>query len=161
MRFVARSYLTPVITFFGSAVLCACAASPDTGRASLSIAMNAAAINAGQTGRAIFTPLGDQTQVTIIVSGVPPELVARPVQLYTFLYRGYCSNLAPEASYALTEHVLAQMPASSAVASMGRPLTVANVAPISLDELRRESYAIRVTTSPADGNREIFCGDIR
>lgn len=123
--------------------------------------MNAAAINAGQTGRAILTPLGDQTQVTIIVSGVPAELVARPVHLYTFLYRGSCSNLAPQASYSLTERVRAETPASSAVATIGRPLTVANVAPIALDELRRESYAIRVTTSPADGNREIFCGDIR
>jgi len=123
--------------------------------------MNAAAINAGQTGRAFFAPLGDRTQVTIIVSGVPRELVARPVQLYTFLYRGSCSNLAPEASYSLTERILAQTPASSAVTSMGRPLTVTNAAPISLDELRRERYAIRVTTAPADGNREIFCGDIR
>jgi hypothetical protein len=161
VRFETRNYLSLVIAFLGSAMLWACAASPDTRRDSFGIAMNAAAINAGQTGRAIFTPLGDQTQVTIIVSGVPPELVARPVHLYTFLYRGSCGNLASESSYSLTENVLAQTPASSAVAPIGRPLTVANVAPVALDELRRESYAVRVTTSPADGNREIFCGDIR
>jgi hypothetical protein len=127
----------------------------------VNIAMTAARINAGQTGRAILTPLGGRTQVTIIVSGVPPELVARPAHLYTYLDRGSCGNPASESSYALTERVLAATPGSSAIATGGGPLTVSNVAPISIHVLQNEGYAVRVTTSPADGSRELFCGDIR
>ena len=106
--------------------------------------MTAAPINAGQTGRAVLTPLGDKTQATIIVSGVPPELVARPVHLYTFLYAGSCGNRASKPSYALTERVLAETPASSPVAPVRGPLTVSNVAPISIDALQRDGYAVGV-----------------
>ena len=119
--------------------------------------LTAARINAGETGRAILVPLGERTQVTIIVSGVPVELASRPVHLYTFVYGGACDNPLAKASYALTERVLAQ----SATSTGGGAFTITNVAPVPMDVLRREPYSIRVKTSPADGDREIFCGDIR
>ena len=139
-------------------VLSACAVSADARRDdSVNIPLSAARINAGETGRAILVPLGERTQVTIIVSGVPVELASRPVHLYTFVYTGTCGNPAEQPSYALTERVLAQ----STTSTVGGAFTITNVAPVSVDALRREPHAIRIKTSPADGNREIFCGDIR
>jgi hypothetical protein len=123
--------------------------------------LTATRINAGEVGRAVLVPLGDRTQVTLIVSGVPPDLASRPVHLYTFAYRGSCTSPAAQPSYALTERVLTQSPSSTAIVTAGGPLTLSNVMPVSLDVLRKEGYALRVMTSPADGHREIFCGDIR
>jgi len=122
------------------------------------IALTAASINAGATGRAILVALGQRTQVTIVVSGVPPELVSRPVHLYTSLTGGTCAIRSSRPSYVLVDRVLAQ-PASSAGA-VGGALTLTNVAPVPLETLR-SSYAVRVATSPADGDREIFCGEIQ
>jgi hypothetical protein len=140
-----------------SCVLSACAASPDVRRDdSVDIALSAARINAGETGRAFLVPLGDRTQATIIVSGVPVELASRPVHLYTFIYKGSCSSLSEPPSYALNERVLTQ----STTSTVGGPLNITNVAPVAILVLQREPHAIRIMTSPADGNREIFCGDI-
>jgi len=141
-----------------SSLLSGCATSPDIRRDdSVNIALSAARINAGEIGRAILVPLGDRTQVTIIVSGVPVELASRPVHLYTFIYQGTCANLAESPAYALNERVLTQ----STTSTVGGPLTITNVAPVAIHLLQRQPHAIRVMTSPADGNREIFCGDIR
>lgn len=137
---------------------CATEARRDEAR---SVALIAAPVNAGETGRATLIPLGDRTQVTITVSGVPPDLVSLPVHLYTFIYRGSCGNLAPQPTYALTERTLGQSATSGAIAASRVPVTLTNVAPISIGALFGEPYAIRIMTSPADGNREIFCGDIR
>ena len=140
-----------------SCVLSACAASPDVRRDdSVDITLSAARINAGETGRAFLVPLGDRTQVTITVSGVPVELASRPVHLYTFIYKGTCGSLAEPPSYALNERVLTQ----SITSTVGGALSITNVAPVAVHVLQNEPHAIRVMTSPADGNREIFCGDI-
>jgi hypothetical protein len=146
-----------VAFFVASGALCGCA-SPDARHDdSLNIVLTAARINAGETGRAILVPLGERTQVTVIVSGVPVELASRPVHLYTFVYNGTCGNSAGQPAYALTGRVLAQ----SATSTVGGAFTITNVAPVSMDALRSEAHSIRVKTSPADGDREIFCGDIR
>jgi hypothetical protein len=38
--------------------------------------------------------------------------------------------------------------------------TLSKKAPVALSELRSGGYAIVVRTGPADGNLDIFCGDI-
>jgi hypothetical protein len=71
-----------VILLLAHGILPGCTASPDTRRDDfLSVTLSAARINAGETGRAMLIPLGDRTQVTIIVSGVPPDVSSRPVHL--------------------------------------------------------------------------------
>ena len=145
-----------------SGLVSACASSTDSERSrSLSVTLTAARINAGETGRAILVPLRDRTQVNLVVSGVAGELVSRPVHLYTFVYAGSCASPASQPADALTQRVLAQSPTSAAIASTGGALTVTNLAPISIDALRQRDHSIRVMTSPADGNRELFCGDVR
>jgi hypothetical protein len=148
------------LSLVACAILSACSTSDLRRDDSVSVTLTAAQINAGQTGRAILTPVGRRTQVTIIVSGVPTELTSRPVHLYTYIYRGFCGNLASDPSYALTEHVLAQSPTSPTLATMRGPLSVTNMVPVSVDSLHEGRYAIVITTSPADGNRAIFCGNI-
>ena len=158
----AEAQFAPTISAVACALLFACATTTDGGRDdSRSVTLGAARINAGETGRAMLIPLGERTQVTIVVSGVPRDVVSRPVHLYTFIYTGSCGNLPAQPSYALNERVLADSPASSAVGTAGGPLTIANVAPVPIGALYGGGYAIRVMTSPVDGNREIFCGDIR
>lgn len=146
----------------GVALACGPAVATDSGSRDrfASVVLTASRINAGATGRATLVPLGERTQVTVVVSGVPPMLSTRPVHLYTFLYRGTCASAAPEPAYALNDRVLAQSPSSTAIAAAAGPFTITNVAPVALDALQGGRYAIRIMTSPADGNREIFCGDV-
>jgi hypothetical protein len=151
----------PTIACF-VALLCACGDVRDAGSERIaSVPLTASRINAGATGRAIFSALGERTQVSVIVSGVPPDLASRPVHLYTILYAGGCADHSGTPAYALTEQVLAQSPRSTVIAPAAGPFTITNVAPVALDALLRDGYAIRIVTAPADGSREIFCGEIR
>jgi hypothetical protein len=125
------------------------------------VPLSASRINAGQTGRAALVPQGERTQVTVTVTGVPPEIVSRPVHLYTFIDEGACGDAGAKTAWALTDRVLAQSPGSTAIAPVGGPFTITNVAPVPLETLRTGRYTIRIMTSPADGNREIFCGNVR
>jgi len=147
-----------VVAASGAAALLGCAISIDASCAdTVDVLLAAAPINAGATGRAALVALGERTQVTIIVSGTPPQYASRPVHLYTSIDEGTCAAPALRTRYALTTRVLADTSSGGAAG----PLTITNVAPASLDALRRGGYAIRVRTAPADGDRELFCGEIR
>jgi hypothetical protein len=124
------------------------------------VVLRATQINAGEVGRATLVAVGDRTEVVVWVSGVPPMLSSRPVHLYTFLYPGTCAAPGATPTYSLTAQVLAQSPSSTAIAPAGGPLTVTNVVPTPLATIARGPLALRVFTAPADGNREIFCGDV-
>jgi hypothetical protein len=124
------------------------------------VVLSATTINAGQTGNASLVAVGDRTEVAVLVSGVPPGLSSRPVHLYTFLYPGTCANPGAAPAYSLTRNVLAQAPGSPAIAPVGGPFTITNEVAAPLSTIARGPFALRIYTSPADGNREIFCGDI-
>ena len=126
----------------------------------MQIQLVAATGNAGQIGRATIVAVGDRTEVAVWVSGVPPMLSSRPVHLYTFLYPGTCANPGAKPAYSLTANVLAQNPASNAIAPAGGPFTITNTVTAPFATIARGPFALRVYTSPADGNREIFCGDV-
>src|SRR5262249_24997266 len=117
-------------------------------------------VNAGEIGHATLVAVGDETVIAVWVSGVPPMLVSRPVHLYTFLYPGSCANPGAEPAYSLTKQVLAQSPVSTAIVTLSGPFSVTNLAPARFDAIARGPFALRVLTAPADGNREIFCGDV-
>lgn len=145
-----------------AALLCTCAGSADgPSREVVTVPLEATTQAAGEIGRAYLLPEGAGTRVQIEVSGVPPQTTTRPVHLYTFIYEGSCDRLGPQPAYALTERVLAQSPSVGAVAPAAGPFTVSNTAPIALEKLRAGGFAIVVKTSPADGNWEIFCGNVR
>ena len=123
------------------------------------VVLTAAPYNAGRIGRAYLVPSGDRTVVKIDSSGVP-DTVARPIHLYTFIYEGSCAAPSERPAFALTDTVLASSLANPAgIGAFGGAVTITNDAPISFDELRAKPYAIVVKTSPADGNRDLYCGD--
>ena len=124
------------------------------------IALQATPRNAGEIGRAFLMADGDGTRVQIEVSGVPPLVSSRPVHLYTFVYTGRCEAHGDKPAYALLDRVLAGSPRSTSIAPAAGPFTVSNTAPLPLDQLRAGPYAISVRTSPADGDVEIFCGNV-
>jgi hypothetical protein len=125
------------------------------------VMLQATSYVAGSIGRAFLMPEGEGTRVLIEVSGVPPQVSTRPVHLYTFIYDGSCGKRGAEPAYSLLERVLASSPSSAGMAPLAGPFMVSNTAPLPLQKLREGNYAIVVRTSPADGNREIFCGDVR
>ena len=125
----------------------------------LTVPLVATARNAGEIGRAFLISRGAVTDVVVEVSGVPPLIASRPVHLYTYLYEGRCDALPPKSRFALTDRVLAQRAAGAGLPA-GGPFTVSNTVPLALDALRRAHHAIAIRTSSADGNVEIFCGNM-
>jgi hypothetical protein len=149
-----------LVAGLAAALLAGCAGTGDTSsRVTFTVPLQAARIVAGEVGEAQLIPQGESTDVRIVVSGVPRALSSPPVHLYTFIHDGKCGNLSAQPAYALLDRVLAQSLAGGR--STGGPFTISNTAPLAMERLRTGGYALVVRTSPADGNREIFCGDIR
>ena len=155
-----RDRAPPCAACLVAALSAACAGDGASSRGRLvQITLAPTSIIAGQIGRASLVEVGERTEVAVWISGVPPLLSSRPVHLYTFLYPGTCASPGAEPAYSLTGNVLAQSPSSTAIAPAGGPFTVTNIVAAPIDTLARGPFALRVFTSPADGRREIFCGD--
>ncbi|MCY1274321.1 hypothetical protein D9M69_329870 [compost metagenome] len=120
----------------------------------LDIRMTATEMNAGKIAQATLVPLGNETGMTLFVGGVPPS-VARPVHLYTYIYPGTCANPGASPSYELNRTVTTHQ------YSRGDGWRLSKTAPVALAALRSSSHSIVLRTTPADGNVDIFCGDIR
>lgn len=115
--------------------------------------------NAGKIGNAILVPEGNRTVVHLMLSGVPNG-ISLPIHLYSYLYEGTCRSHKLTARYALTNRVLAQSTIRpQALGTFGGPVQLSQSIPAIFETIRATQYAISVRTSPADGNREIFCGD--
>jgi hypothetical protein len=104
-----------------------------------------------------MTAQGDSTMINLTITGVPPW-VARPIQLFTFVYAGSCAKRDATPAYALNDTV--QMNGRNSVGVSG-PFTIAKTVPAPIATLRSGEYAIVLRTSPADGSWDIFCGDMR
>ena len=127
---------------------------------SIGVRLAATRANTGETGQVILTPRGEKTDVTVQVSGVPQHST-RPVHLYTYIHEGTCDNLSPAPAYTLTDRVLAEsLNMFPTMAKAGPPFKVSNTAPVALATLDSRPHAIQVRTAPADGNVDIFCGEI-
>lgn len=157
---VARGVPRVLVLATVAAALDGCVGTTDgSARDVVAVPLQPARIVAGEVGQAHLMPQGDGTRVRVEVSGVPMMLSSRPIHLYTFIYEGNCGNLGAQPAYALLDRVLAQ--STSGRTSAGGPFTISNTAPLPLATLRSGTFALVVRTSPADGNRELFCGEIR
>jgi hypothetical protein len=114
--------------------------------------------NAGETAWATLVGRGDQTDATITASGVP-STVTRPVHLYTYIHEGECGALSAQPAYSLTRTVLARA-ANAMDGGLRAPYVIGNTADVPLATLRSTPHAIVVRSAPADGDWELFCGDI-
>ena len=150
-----RYWLASVIA---AALTCGCTGTADDRRSdTVSFMLQAGPRNAGETGRWFITAEGDRTLINLTITGVPPWVV-RPIQLFTFVYSGSCAKRDATPAYALNDTV--QVGAQSGIGLSG-PFTLAETLPIPMATLRSGEYAIVLRTSPADGNWDIFCGDMK
>ena len=104
----------------------------------------------------------ERTQVTSRSAAFRPRSRAvRSVRLYTFIGEGGAA-MPPRRPLERSPTVCSRSRRELEVHRAGRrSFMITNVAPAPLDKMRAGRYAIRVETSPADGDRDIFCGDIR
>jgi hypothetical protein len=152
---VMRHWLASVIA---TALTCGCAGTADDRRSDTgSFMLQAGPRNAGETGSGFMTAQGDRTLINLTISGVPPWVV-RPIQLFTFVYAGTCAKHDARPAYALNDTV--QVNAQSGIGLSG-PFTLAKSLPVPMATLRSGEYAIVLRASPADGNWDIFCGDMK
>ncbi|UVJ45750.1 hypothetical protein NVV94_09485 [Pseudomonas sp. LS1212] len=130
--------------------LSGCATTPDSQIAS--VALNATKHNAGHIAQATLAPMGSETEIWLFVGGVPMN-TALPARLYTYIYAGTCASLGPKPAYEMNQSVRTDLlPAAG--------IQLWKSVPVAYDQLRTGSYALVVRASPADGNRDIFCGNI-
>ncbi len=118
-----------------------------------SVPLNATLSNAGNLGQATLTPLGHDTALRLFVSGVPNG-TAMPAHLYTYVYSGTCGNLSPEPAYELNQTVNTEFNEPDVGFQLWKRV------PVPFDTLRSGKYALVVRASPADGNRDMFCGNL-
>ena len=150
-----RYWLASVIA---AALTCGCAGTADDRRPdTVSFMLQAGPRNAGETGRGFMTAQGDRTLINLTITGVPPWVV-RPIQLFTFVYAGSCVKRDATPAYALNDTV--QVNAQSGIGLSG-PFTLAKTLPVPMATLRSGEFAIVLRTGPADGNWDIFCGDMK
>jgi hypothetical protein len=144
---------------FSTALSCGCAATADDRRSgdTVKFTLNAGSRNAGEVGTAFMGARGDATWLRVEISGVPPW-VSRPVQLYTFIFAGSCAGHDATPTFALNEIVQAGLFSNAARSG---PFTLVKSVPVAMDALRSGTFALVVRASPADGNVDLYCGDMK
>ena len=145
------------MTFSLSALLVAgflagCAGSNGAGPDFVDVRLEGTQANQGQTGMAAFVEKGASTGLNFTISGVPSG-TSSPLQLRSFIYPGSCANPGAQPAYSLNQDTQAYRGQAGWVMSKD--------VPVALSTLLAGSYAVVVRSSPADGNQNIFCGDIR
>ncbi|MGF6395587.1 hypothetical protein [Pseudomonas plecoglossicida] len=109
--------------------------------------------NAGQIANVTLSSQGTQTGFTFFIGGVPNGTTL-PLRLYTFINNGSCQQPGPMA-YALNDRVDTERMARV------RPWRYSRTANVTMSELYAHAYSIVVRTASADGNVDIFCGNIK
>jgi hypothetical protein len=142
-----------------AALLCCGCAGASTGpndSQTFDFPLHASPRNAGANGFALVGPLAEGSVLRYQVSGVPPW-VARPVQLYTFLYAGTCARHIEPPAFSLNDTVQVGLFSDN---SLTGPFTMAKNVPAPFASLTSIPHALVVRSSAADGNVDLFCGDI-
>ena len=142
---------------------CAGTGSPATQSATpgtVVIPLKATRINAGNVGRATLLPLDGKTSILLDFTGVPED-TSVPVHVYTYIYEAACGALPTRPAYALNERVLASNPAGVRVYGVRGPYKLAHTTPLPMNELLSGRFSIALRSAPADGDRVIYCGELR
>ena len=120
------------------------------------IPLQATLINAGNVGHATLLPVKGNTSILIDFTGVPGGNTL-PLHVYTYIYEAGCGALPTKPAYALNERVLAM---KNAGVSLG-PFKLAHTTTLSMDELLSGRFSIALRQAPQDGDRVIYCGELR
>jgi hypothetical protein len=130
----------------------ALAGAADNGRV-VQVNLKAGNYNAGSLGVATFVATGESGEVLFFIAGLTPW-VKRPVHIYTYIYPGACAKLGEKPAYEMNNTTIMDREGHDA-------WKVTKNLPAALSSLLAGSYAVVVRSSPADGNIDLFCGDIR
>ena len=117
------------------------------------VPLEATAQNPEHIARATLSPVGNQTSIQLTLGGVPHNL-ALPSRIDTALYAGTCQHLAAQPAYRTQQTDSVDYP------SMAPRSRYWAQAPVALSELAKGDYALLVRSSPADGSRPLFCGNL-
>ncbi|MCW8277486.1 hypothetical protein IMF27_19200 [Pseudomonas sp. PCH199] len=118
----------------------------------VSVPLVAARQNAGQIGNVTLSDWGKETGLSFFISGVPTG-ASLPLRLYSFIYKGSCQQPGAVA-YEMNDRVTTERQPI-------RGWTFSRSAPVAMPVLLSGDYSIVVRSASTDGNRDIFCGDIR
>lgn len=117
------------------------------------VPLNATPQNAEHIARATLSPVGDQTSIWLTVGGVPHDMAVSS-RLDTAIYAGSCRQLGTQPAYRTRQANSVDYP------SLAPRTQHWAQAPVALSDLTKGSYALLVRSSPADGSRPLFCGNI-
>jgi hypothetical protein len=128
-----------------------CSTVPD--RQITNVPLNATSINAGNIARPIMMPSGSGTVFWFAVGG-EPQGNALSGRLMAYIYPGSCANLGLKPAYDMNDGPNARFYSRASLQYFWKS------APVDVDTLRAGGYALVVRESPADGNQNIFCGNL-
>jgi hypothetical protein len=110
--------------------------------------------NAAAIGNATFVSTGENSSsVTIIMSRITSSTI-RPLRIYTYIYPGSCENLGETPAYELNDIKVTYDRGGNTWEANRR-------IPVALSSLLENDYALVIRSTAADGNLDLFCGDIR
>lgn len=118
----------------------------------VNIPLNATHYNAGHIAQATLAPMGNETDVSLFIGGVP-DWTSLPLHVYTYIYPGKCESLGPEPAYEMNQTVTTAL-------ALPPAWHFSKKAPVTLSELRSGGYAIVLRAAPEDGSVNLFCGNI-
>lgn len=115
--------------------------------------LNPTVYNSGHVAQAIMTPISSrETEVLLLVGGVPNN-TAIPANLYTYIYSGTCTSHEQKPAYSPNELVTDLYPEKGVI-------QLRKSVPAPYETLRSGGYVLVIKGSPADGDRDIFCGNL-
>ena len=119
----------------------------------VTLTLDATRQNTGQIANVTLSSQGTQTAFIFFIGGVPNGTTL-PLRLYTFINKGSCQQ-AGAMAYAMNDRVDTDRMART------RTWTYSRTANVMMSALFADEYSIVVRTTPADGNIDIFCGNIK
>jgi len=119
----------------------------------VTLTLDATRQNTGQIANVTLSSQDTQTGFTFFIGGVPNGTTL-PLRLYTFINKGSCQQPGAMA-YAMNDRVDTDRMART------RTWTYSRTANVMMSALFADEYSIVVRTTPADGNIDIFCGNIK
>lgn len=120
----------------------------------ISIKLKGSQFNAAAIGTATFVSRDENSSsVTIFMGGIS-KFIKRPVRIYTFIYPGSCENLGEAPVYELNNIKITNARGHDTWEASRR-------IPVALSSLLENDYALVIRSTNPDGNRDLFCGDIR
>jgi len=148
------------IALLAGAVGVPCIASTDVaGRDAIDIQLQATLENAGKIGSAVVRRAGNGSAMLVTISGLP-VYTAQPTDLHTFVVLGTCGQKDAQV-LALKKDVLVTSQVHPIAVAFRGPVQMSYPVTLPFDTLRTAPFAVSVRMGPADGGKEVFCGDSR